>query len=629
MPRWLVAALVPGVIVIGLLVAWGADALAHRGEVGRNVTVAGDTVGGLGDEDLRVRVEAIAERFAQTPVLIDTPEDDVELDTGRLGVTVDVDATIANAKAASSMGNPISWLGSVFGTNGADVVLSWDADAARTGLDDLSTVRTEPTEGRLDGSSGELVFHPGNPGQRLDIDGIVEAIPAAIQQGGSPIVVEAQWTSVPPELGLAEFTPLIDDAALVIDSGAVLTVNDYEATLPPGLAATWFSSEFDDDGVPQLVIDREKVTADVEELMAPGGAGGTTEAIFTVEDGEVIVSAAEDARICCTDEAYDVLFEALADPNRDASAPIELPVRIATPEEVVAEAEQLGIVELVGEFTTPHNCCEGRVTNIQLFADLMTGVVIEPGETLSLNETVGQRTTEKGFVSAGAIQNGVLVSGVGGGVSQFATTIFNAAFFAGLEFPEYQAHTIYFSRYPYGREATINYPNVDLKIHNPTPYGILVWPSYTDTSITVQLYSTKFVEAEQTGQTTAWSGVCRIVRTERTRTYLTGEVVVDTVGAQYRPEGQLCDGSPSDPNATTTTEEETTTTSEGDGEGTTTTSEGGDTTTTTAADTTTTTAADTTPTTTATTTTTAATTTTTAATTTTTAATTTTTAAGG
>ena len=110
MPRWLVVALVPGLLLIGLLVAWGADALSHRGEVSRNVTVAGDTVGGLGDEDLRERVEAIAERFARTPVVVETPEEDIEFDTGRLGVTVDVEATIANAKAAGSMSNPISWM---------------------------------------------------------------------------------------------------------------------------------------------------------------------------------------------------------------------------------------------------------------------------------------------------------------------------------------------------------------------------------------------------------------------------------------------------------------------------------------------------------------------------------------
>ena len=91
---------------------------------------------------------------------------------------------------------------------------------------------------------------------------------------------------------------------------------------------------------------------------------------------------------------------------------------------------------------------------------------------------------------------------VGGGVSQFSTTLFNAAFFAGLDIPTYGMHGIYISRYPYGREATLDYPSLDLKVHNPTPYGVLIWPSYSSSSITVTLYSTRTVEGAQTGQTT-------------------------------------------------------------------------------------------------------------------------------
>jgi hypothetical protein len=129
------------------------------------------------------------------------------------------------------------------------------------------------------------------------------------------------------------------------------------------------------------------------------------------------------------------------------------------------------------------------------------------------------------------------------GVSQFTTTLFNAAFFAGLDFGEYQAHSIYFQRYPYGREATLSYPHPDLQIRNNTPYGVLIWPTYTDTSITVTLYSTKHVSVEQTGQTKTLQGVCDRVRTERTRTYDDGRQVVDAVFAVYRPrEGVNCSG---------------------------------------------------------------------------------------
>ncbi len=125
-----------------------------------------------------------------------------------------------------------------------------------------------------------------------------------------------------------------------------------------------------------------------------------------------------------------------------------------------------------------------------------------------MNGTVGQRTVAKGFVDAPVIYNGEHDSDVGGGVSQFATTTFNAAFFGGLDFEEYQSHSLYISRYPYGREATVSWKQPDLKIKNVTPYGILIWPTYTGTSLTVTLYSTPWVTGEQTGQTERPQGAC-------------------------------------------------------------------------------------------------------------------------
>ena len=107
-------------------------------------------------------------------------------------------------------------------------------------------------------------------------------------------------------------------------------------------------------------------------------------------------------------------------------------------------------------------------------ADIVRGSIIEPGATFSLNDTVGRRTIEKGFVEAPVIDAEYKFSkDVGGGVSQFSTTLFNAAFFAGLDIPTYGMHGIYISRYPYGREATLDFPSLDLKVRNSTPYGVL------------------------------------------------------------------------------------------------------------------------------------------------------------
>jgi VanW like protein len=133
--------------------------------------------------------------------------------------------------------------------------------------------------------------------------------------------------------------------------------------------------------------------------------------------------------------------------------------------------------------------------------------------------------------------------GVGGGVSQLTTTLFNAAFFAGMDLPSYMSHTIYIDRYPYGREATLSHPSPDLKIRNPSPHGLLLWTSYSDTSITVTIYSTRWATGEQTNQTKESQGTCTKVRTERTRTYTDGRKSVDSVSALYQKEaGLLCDG---------------------------------------------------------------------------------------
>jgi hypothetical protein len=166
--------------------------------------------------------------------------------------------------------------------------------------------------------------------------------------------------------------------------------------------------------------------------------------------------------------------------------------------------------------------------------------------------------------------------------------MFNAAFFAGMEFVEYQAHSIYFSRYPRGREATISFPKPDFVVRNTTPYGILVWPTWTDTSITVTLYSTEYVDVKDVGRTESAQGACTRVTTTRERTYQDGTVERDTVFAVYRPgEGFDCNGNSTRPTTTTTPDESTTTVEGGD----TTTTAGGDTTTTTVAETSSTTAA--------------------------------------
>jgi vancomycin resistance protein YoaR len=131
------------------------------------------------------------------------------------------------------------------------------------------------------------------------------------------------------------------------------------------------------------------------------------------------------------------------------------------------------------------------VKNIQRGAEIMDGTIVRPGERFSLNEVLGKRTVERGFVEAPQIYAGRLEDAVGGGVSQIATTTYNAAFFAGVQIVTHQPHEFYISRYPMGREATVSWGGPELVWRNDWPAAILV-KAYADSdSITVQLYSTK------------------------------------------------------------------------------------------------------------------------------------------
>ena len=116
--------------------------------------------------------------------------------------------------------------------------------------------------------------------------------------------------------------------------------------------------------------------------------------------------------------------------------------------------------------------------------------MIAPGETFSFNGTTGARTADKGFREAPVIINGELQTGLGGGVCQVSTTVFNAAYEAGLPIVSRTNHALYISHYPQGRDATVNYPDTDLKFTNDTGHWLLLRTWVGSSSLTVALYGT-------------------------------------------------------------------------------------------------------------------------------------------
>lgn len=172
--------------------------------------------------------------------------------------------------------------------------------------------------------------------------------------------------------------------------------------------------------------------------------------------------------------------------------------RRPAPAVTTAELTALRIREVVSEFTTYYPAGEPRVVNIKRAAELLDGRIIKAGGTFSMNETLGERTLERGFVPAPSIYAGRYVDSVGGGISQVATTLYNAAFFAGLELVAHTPHSYYIDRYPIGREATISWGGPDLVFRNDWDAAVLMKLEATDTSITVRFYSTSLGRSVET-----------------------------------------------------------------------------------------------------------------------------------
>ena len=165
----------------------------------------------------------------------------------------------------------------------------------------------------------------------------------------------------------------------------------------------------------------------------------------------------------------------------------KLPVRKTGAD--VSRSDADDVDELIGTFTTMYVPGQPRVTNIRTMAATVDGTVIAPGAQFSLNGIVGERTKAKGYLPAPFIAEGnKLEDSVGGGVSQFSTTTYNAAYFAGLKIDSHTPHSFYISRYPAGREATLNFGSIDLLWTNDTKTPIFVKTASDATSVTVSLY---------------------------------------------------------------------------------------------------------------------------------------------
>ncbi|HVM04416.1 MAG TPA: VanW family protein [Acidimicrobiales bacterium] len=525
--------------------AWAVDTGRAQGEVVRNVTLGGRDVGGMSRTELEAAVRALSDDYAAGKVTVRTDGPSFTFSAAEVDLALDEKATAESALEVGRDGNPLAqalaWVRSFADPRTAPLEVVVDDTALHRLVAAADEGRIPPTEPSVRPAGRRLEVVEGKPGRGVDAAAVREALPDAVRRGDT-LTVRVTRGDVPPRFSVADARKVASAAESATTAPLAVSVDGEPAEVPAGTLRSWVRSVVTAAGI-VAVIDQEKAEDALVEILEDAGTD-PVDASFTVVGNVPRVVPGRAGTACCAPGAGVRIEEAFQArlAGRGLAAPVALPVRAVEPERSVEEADALGIKEPVGTFTTNFAANQSRVRNIHRMADLVRGQVILPGATFSINAFVGERTEEKGFVTGGVIEDGKFTESIGGGISQFATTTFNAAFFAGLEFPEYQSHSLYISRYPYGREATLSWPKPDLRIRNPSPHGVLIWPTYTSRSVTVTLYSTRWVDVVQSNQTTEARGPCTRVRTERTRTVVAdGTKKVDTVAALYRPaEGVKC-----------------------------------------------------------------------------------------
>ncbi|MCT2586414.1 VanW family protein [Actinophytocola gossypii] len=488
------AGLIAGAVFGALAVLYGVDLILSTGEVPRGVTVVGVDVGGETRKDAEAMLRDQIEPRLTKPVGISAGDVDTQLKPADAGLTIDWVATLD--RAGDQPFNPITRLTSFFTTEEVGIVTTTDNARLTAAVDALrAETDREPADGGIKWDGVTPVAIEPKQGQKLDADGARQALVDGWATGRT---VELPVDTTPVKTTAEGVQQAIEDIAKPAVSGPVTVHGEgKDATLTPKhiARALTFAPAEEGGGLTAKLNHKKVVAACKPQLASTEIEGKDAEIVFS--GGSPTVTPSVHGKGIDWKKSFAPLMDVLKQTeNREIDA-----TYVPRPAEVTTEeANKLGIKEVISEFTTGGFAPDSGV-NIRQVAEEVDGAIVKPGDTFSLNGHTGPRTEAQGYVAAGIIEDGAPGRAVGGGISQFATTLYNAAYFAAMTDAGHQEHSYYISRYPAAREATVfQNPDgssvIDLKFTNDTETGIAIQTIWTPSSITVRFWGTKTYEVE-------------------------------------------------------------------------------------------------------------------------------------
>jgi vancomycin resistance protein YoaR len=524
------------VIVLGLVFAGSPDRLAN------GTRIAGVDVGGLSAADAEQLLQRRSDRLTSVPVTFVFGAHRFQVTPRALGIQVDWHQAV---KTAEQQGGGFGIVRGyrrleleVFPEDLVPPIRVYDAGLSyEVGLLGKA-VDTPHREARLVRRGLHITIAAGSIGHVLDRQAAQELIVRSLASFsrapvGLPVRVDA------PAVTVASLTAAQQTASQIISAPVTLVAGPTRLRLPRWRLAKLLDLE-------SLRLSAAPANAYFGRLertvdRAPRDAGFAVDSRGAIK----VVPAATGIRLDVPASAARILAAAKSRENRTAT----LALAVQQPKRSTAAAQAMGINGTVGTYETIYGGDPNRIHNVQLVAHLVDGKLIAPGSTFSFNGATGERTAEKGFLVAPVIINGELQTGLGGGICQVSTTVFNAAFEAGLPITARTNHALYISHYPLGRDATVNYPDIDLKFVNDTGHWLLLRTFVGSSSLTVTLYGTPQHRRVESIAAPLTVRAPPPVRKTVDATLDPGETVVDDYGAPaqstsverkvYAPSGKL------------------------------------------------------------------------------------------
>lgn len=481
-------ALVCTIVVLG---AWmGTSAVASAGEVLEGVAVAGVPVSGLQPTQLMTRLAPAARAFERRPLTLTVGERTWLKTPEAMGITVDLKRSSVNALGAGRS-NSFTWM--LNSLSSKERKLAWvpkvDEAKLKASVEELTKlVNVEASNGDFTVTGSRVKVTPPTEGITLLASATRATLVRAALNPEPADKVNLPVKKTAPQIKLGQLEQVKQQAEGILQGPVEFTLGDKTISVPPEkIAPALKVKETKSGSVKSLELSADSAILKNQIVaFSPGVNVQPKDATFSLAGEKVVVQPSVDGTSIDTVQAA-VALVGLATGERRS---IPLPVTVQKAELSTDAASKLGINGRIASFTTTFDARNApRVGNIDRMAQAMDGKLIKPGDTFSLNAATGNRTVANGYQEAGILVDGEVVPGIGGGVCQVATTLFNAVFNAGLEVVERSNHSLFISKYPLGKDAMVNFGVQDLEFRNDSRYGLLLKARVSAKELTVSIYS--------------------------------------------------------------------------------------------------------------------------------------------